>query len=319
MQSISTSQTRRDFIKKIALLGTAPLLAHPISSWAATIPPAGKHALTVLHTNDVHSRLDPFPMDGSKYQGMGGVVARKKIISAIREQHEQVLLLDAGDMVQGTPYYNFFKGEPEMKLMSMMGYDAATLGNHDFDYGMEGLLHQLSFANFPIVNCNYDVQQTPLANAIKPYTIIQKGKLRVGILGVGINPDGLIPDHLCTGIIYQDPIRRANEVADYLHTHKKCDYIICLSHLGYEYQDNKISDLQLARETSHIGMILGGHTHTFLDAPTMVKNRNNKMIFVNQVGWAGLHLGRINIFFDNKKHYDYVSNSTVLTVKETRV
>lgn len=313
------TSSRRSFIKQTALATTSLLLANNIDAFAENEHPTSDISLTFLHTNDVHSRLDPFPMDGSKYQGLGGVVAREKIIRQIRNEVDNVLLLDAGDMFQGTPYFNFFKGEPEMKVMSMLKYDAATLGNHDFDNGIDGLVKQMDHADFPIVNCNYDFAGTALETLIPPYTIIKKGKLKVGILGVGIEPKGLIPDRLCEGIIYNDPIVRANDIADYLKNTKKCDYVICLSHLGFEYKDNKISDKIFAKETENIDMILGGHTHTFLDEPVMVKNRNNQMIIVNQVGWAGINLGRINIYFDNKKHYDYVSKNTVIEVKETRV
>lgn len=318
MQNLSSS-SRRSFIKQTALATTGLLLANNMDVFADNEHHISNIELTVLHTNDVHSRLDPFPMDGSKYQGLGGVVAREKIIRQIRNEVDNVLLLDAGDMFQGTPYFNFFKGEPEMKVMSMLKYDAATLGNHDFDNGIDGLVKQLAHADFPIVNCNYDFAGTALENLIPPYTIIKKGKLKIGILGVGINPKGLIPDKLCEGIIYNDPIERANEVAYFLKINKKCDYVICLSHLGFEYQDNKISDKIFAAETENIGMILGGHTHTFLEQPVMVKNRNKQEVIINQVGWAGINLGRINIYFDNKKHYDYVSKNTVIQVKETRV
>jgi 5'-nucleotidase len=312
------TSSRRSFIKQTALATTGFIFANHFDAIANTEHPTSNIELTVLHTNDVHSRLDPFPMDGSKYQGLGGVVAREKIIRSIRSEVNHLLLLDAGDMFQGTPYFNFFKGEPEMKVMSMLKYDAATLGNHDFDNGIEGLVKQMTHADFPIVNCNYDFKGTALETLIPPYTIIKRGKLKIGILGVGIQPKGLIPDRLCKGIVYNDPIVSANEIANYLKTTKKCDYIICLSHLGFEYKDNKISDKILAKETENIDMILGGHTHTFLEEPLMVKNRNKQEIIINQVGWAGIHLGRINIYFDNKKRYDCISKNTVIEVKETR-
>jgi 5'-nucleotidase len=313
------TSSRRSFIKQATVATTGLLLANNMDVFANIEHQTSNIELTVLHTNDVHSRLDPFPMDGSKYQGLGGVVAREKIIHSVRNEVDNVLLLDAGDMFQGTPYFNFFKGEPEMKVMSMLKYDAATLGNHDFDNGIDGLVKQMDYADFPIVNCNYDFAGTALETLISPYTIIKRGKLKIGILGVGIDPKGLIPDRLCKGIMYNDPIVRANEIANYLKNKKKCDYVVCLSHLGFEYKDNKISDKIFAKETENIDMILGGHTHTFLDEPVMIKNRNQQEIIVNQVGWAGIHLGRINIYFDNKKHYDYVSKNTVIEVKETSV
>lgn len=308
---------RRTFIRQSAL--SAGLLAVgqlPFESFAGK---SRKQELTILHTNDVHSRLDPFPMDGSKYQGMGGVLAREKIISSVREETEQVLLLDSGDIFQGTPYFNSFKGKPEMQVMSMLKYDAATLGNHDFDNGIEGLVNQLVHANFPFVNCNYDFTNTALEHKIEPYSLIKKGKLKVGIFGLGIELQGLVPEKLFGNIKYYNPIEKANEMAYFLKHKKRCDYIICLSHLGFEYKDNKVSDKILAKESENIHLILGGHTHTFLDEPHKTKNRKNQEVIINQVGWAGIMLGRINIYFDNKDDYDYVSNFTVIEVKETRV
>ena len=307
--------SRRSFIKKTAVAGGLISLGQiPFESFAET---NYAQSLTILHTNDVHSRLDPFPMDGSKYQGMGGVLAREKIISKIRDEEEHVLLLDAGDIFQGTPYFNFYKGEPDMKIMSMLGYECATLGNHDFDNGIEGFANQLVHATFPFVNCNYDFSSTILSNVIKPYKIIRKGKLKIGILGVGINFKGLVPDHLCEGIIYNDPIQNANEIAYHLKIKKRCDYVICLSHLGFEYKDNKVSDKVLASASENIDLIIGGHTHTFLDEPHKTKNAKNQEVFVNQVGWAGINIGRINIYFDNKNRHDYVSNFTAISVKQT--
>lgn len=306
---------RRKFIKQTAV--TAGLLATSQFPFDALAEETLKQSLTVLHTNDVHSRLDPFPMDGGKYQGLGGVIARERIISKIRKEEENVLLLDAGDIFQGTPYFNFYKGEPEMKVMSMLGYEAATLGNHDFDNGIEGLANQIVHADFPMVNCNYDFTNTMLEHVIKPYTIIRKGKIKIGIFGVGIELKGLVPDKLFGEIKYHDPIENANEMSYFLKVKKRCDYIICLSHLGFEYKDNKVSDKVLAKETENIHLIIGGHTHTFLDEPHKVKNLKNQEVIVNQVGWAGIKLGRINIYFDNKNGYDYVSNFTAISVKQT--
>jgi 5'-nucleotidase len=307
--------TRRKFLKHTAIAtGLLSLSEFPIEAFAKE---ERKQNLTILHTNDVHSRLDPFPMDGGKYQGMGGVVARERIISKIRNEVEHILLLDAGDIFQGTPYFNFYKGEPEMKVMSMLKYDCATIGNHDFDNGIDGLAKQLEHANFPIVNCNYDFSNTILENVIKPYTIIRKGKLRIGILGVGIELNGLVPDKLFGGIRYGNPIECANKVAQFLKIKKQCDYVICLSHLGFEYKDLKVCDKDLARDSEHLDLILGGHTHTFLEKPLITKNRKNQDIIINQVGWGGINLGRINIYFANKRDADYVSDFSLLEVVKT--
>jgi 5'-nucleotidase len=247
--------------------------------------------LTILHTNDVHSRLDPFPMDGSKYEGMGGVANRKKMIDEIKQSNDNILLLDCGDIFQGTPYFNLYKGEPEIKAMTALGYDAGTIGNHDFDGGIENLATQLVHANFPLVNCNYDFTNTPLENKIPPYIIIKKNGLKIGIIGVGIQLKGLVLEEMYGNTKYNNPVPIANEYAHLLKVKKKCDMVICLSHLGYEYKDDKLSDRTFAPQTKHIDLILGGHTHTFLEQPFITQNNVGKQIIINQVGWAGIQLG----------------------------
>jgi 5'-nucleotidase len=253
------------------------------------------YKLTVLHTNDVHSRLEPFPMDGGVNQGLGGVAARAEIIEKIRREEEHVLLLDAGDIFQGTPYFNFYKGEPEIKAMSSMKYDASTIGNHDFDAGLENLATQLTnHAGFPMLVANYDFTGTPMENKYQPYKIFKKGKIKVGVLGLGIEMAGLVPENLSAGTKYLDPVEKGNETAYKLKKEKNCDLVICLSHLGNSYNGNKVSDKRLATETENIDLIIGGHTHTFLEAPILYKNKKGDEVIVNQVGWAGINLGRLD-------------------------
>src|SRR5687767_2984669 len=184
------------------------------------------HQLTVLHTNDVHSRIEPFPMDGGTNQGLGGVAARAEIIEKIRSEVEHVLLLDAGDIFQGTPYFNIYKGEPEIKAMSGMNYDAATMGNHDFDAGLDGFAVQLKHANFPVIINNYDFTGTPMENRYIPYKVFRKGKLKIGVTGVGIELRGLVADNLFGNTKYLDPIQHANEVAYLLKKTKDCDMVV---------------------------------------------------------------------------------------------
>ncbi len=284
---------RRKFIKNITLGSGAVLLSNSLLAESNTGNRSKR--IVILHTNDTHSNIEPFPANHSKFPGMGGVAKRHTVIQKIRQEEENVLLLDSGDIFQGTPYFNAYHGELEMQLMSTLGYDAATMGNHDFDIGLNGFLNAKKHANFPFLCSNYDFSKTILADEIKPYHVFKKSGIKIGVFGIGIDLKGLVPDDNYAEMIYKDPIDSANTWAQYL-TDLGCDIIIGLSHLGYDYEDKtKISDLVLAKSTSQIHLILGGHTHTFLEKPTLVKNRDNQTVIINQVGWAGINLGRIDI------------------------
>lgn len=295
---------RRSFLSKMGqwaiVAGSTTLLPKWAAAQSFSSEEGRLHKLTILHTNDVHSRIEPFPMDGGRNQGLGGIARRAALIKKIRQEEEQVLLLDAGDMFQGTPYFNYFGGELEMKLMSKMGYDAATLGNHDFDGGMENLHKQFTtHANFSLINCNYNFSDTIMDGQTKPYKVFQKGPIKVGVLGVGIQLAGLVPAPLFEGTQYNDPIAAANKYATILKEEEKCDYVICLSHLGYSYENaDKLSDQYLAAATTNIDLIIGGHTHDFLERPTVAENKNQKPVLITQVGWAGIVLGRLDIYFE---------------------
>jgi 5'-nucleotidase len=288
-------QNRKSFIRNGVVAGLGLLAGDRVVQAAEAFSPL---KLTILHTNDTHSRLDPFPMDGGRNQGLGGVARRAELIQQIREKEEHVLLLDAGDIFQGTPYFNLYKGEPEIRAMSEMNYDACTIGNHDFDAGMENLATQLTqHANFPMIVSNYDFSTTPMEQKTEPYKIFKKGKLKIGVLGVGIELRGLVPDNLYGATKYMDPVQHANEVAATLKS-KGCDMVICLSHLGYQYREgSKISDEILARESYNIDLVIGGHTHTFLNTPVVFPNRNHSDVVVNQVGFGGIILGRMDFGF----------------------
>jgi len=308
-------QNRRTFIKKIALgSAMAGLGSLSLESFAAV----GADKLVILHSNDVHSRVDPFPDNDKKFPGMGGMANKAAIIKKIRAEADNVLLLDAGDIFQGTPYFNFYHGELEMKLMSEMQYDAGTMGNHDFDAGVDGFEKQLVHANFPILVANYDFTGTVLENKIQQYKVFQKKNIKVGVFGLGIELKGLVPEKLYDKIIYLDPVAKAKEMVSILRDQEKCEYIICLSHLGYQYKDDKISDVLLAQQTEGIDLILGGHTHTFLDAPVIYKNLADKEVLINQVGWAGVWLGRVDIFFEKKRTKKWHSGKPVKVSKKTR-
>ncbi len=287
---------RRNFIKNTTASGIA--LWMPIPS---IFEKEQLTKLTILHTNDVHSRIDPFPANSGRMAGLGGAARRYQLIQEIRDQEEQVILLDSGDMFQGTPYFNYFQGELEIKLMEQMKYDAATIGNHDFDGGADGLVKQMRQASFPLINCNYTIEHEGLHQITKPYRIIQKGPIKIGVLGVGIELDGLVPEKLIANTRYNDPIKAAQPVATFLKEEEKCDLVICLSHLGYQYRNEKVSDLVLAKSTRDIDLILGGHTHNFLEKPAIQSNIDGQPVIINQVGWGGVWMGRFDLLFEKNK------------------
>ena len=270
--------------------------------------------LTILHTNDTHSHI--FPVNNGKYKGFGGMAQRAQLIKDIRKDNRNVLLLDAGDIFQGTPYFNFFGGEVEYKLMSRMKYDAVTLGNHDFDNGIEGLNKQLKHASFDFINSNYDFNNTVLKNKIKKYRVFVKDNIRIGVFGLGIELEGLVPEKLYDGIVYKDPIRNANYYSSLLKDKEKCNLVVCLSHLGLKYDTNKISDIEIAKKTKNIDVIIGGHTHTFLEKPILIKNKINKDVLINQVGWAGINLGRIDFIFRQNSVKTKDLNSSIFVKKK---
>lgn len=272
--------------------------------------------ITVLHTNDVHSRIDPFPMDGSRNAGQGGAARRMALIEQIRKEEPNVLLLDAGDIYQGTPYFNYFKGELEFKLMSAMKYDAATLGNHDFDATIDQLAANMPLANFPFIVSNYDFSDTPMNGLSQPYKVINKAGVKIGLLSACIELEGLVPKAWYKETRYLDPLSHANKYAKLLKEEAKCDYVICLSHLGYQYRDEKISDVKLASLSKNIDLIIGGHTHTFMREPRIIKNAEGKPVFIHQAGWGGILLGRVDLYVERNRKNICVT-CTNLPVGET--
>ena len=308
--------TRKEFLYNNMLVAGGLITGKSLIS--EIITDQKNYKLTVLHTNDVHSRLDPFPMDGGVNQGLGGVAARAEIIEKIRREEEHVLLFDAGDIFQGTPYFNFYKGEPEIKAMSLMKYDATAIGNHDFDAGLDNLATQLTNnATFPMLVANYDFSGTPMEYNYQPYKIFKKGKIKAGVFGVGIEMAGLVSEKLSGSTKYLDPVQKGNEVANTLKKEKNCDLVICLSHLGNAYSDNKVSDKRLATETENIDLIIGGHTHTFLQAPILYKNKKGEDVLVNQVGWAGINLGRLDFDFTKISDKKLSKASSITVTKKT--
>ena len=304
------ASNRRQFLK---FLGTAAVIGSVAPKALANS--AGKNtSLTILHTNDVHSRLDPFPMDGSRNAGKGGVARRATLVQKIRQENPHVLLFDAGDIFQGTPYFNLYKGEPEILAMNRLGYDAGTIGNHDFDGGIDNMVTQFGKAKFPLLIANYDFKNTVLDGRTKPWQVFEKDGIRVGVFGLGIQPEGLIPKDAYRETKYLDPVEMGNDTAAKLRSDESCDYVICLSHLGYKYDNEpQVSDVVLASKTRNIDLIIGGHTHTFLDAPVVANNLDGQPIWINQVGFAGINLGRIDLTFERGKAT--LNNGTSLEVK----
>ena len=286
---------RRQFLIR-SLAASASVAVSPLILSSCQSGLNGKR-LTILHNNDMHSQIDPFKE--GRYEGLGGMAARATAIQKIRSEEDNVLLLDVGDVFQGTPYFNMFGGELELKLMSEMGYDATTLGNHEFDNGLDGLKSAMEFANFPYLTANYDLSKTNIAGKVQPYKLFHKGGMKIGVFGLGVKLDGLVNPVNYGQLVYQDPIATAKEMVQELKA-KNCDLIICLSHMGYDYGETRASDKKLAREVSEIDIILGGHSHTFMPEPLLLTNNDGFTTTINQVGWAGINLGRIDVEFTEK-------------------
>lgn len=302
---------RSQFLKSIGG-GTLALTLAPnllLAENFGIVDPSSEYKLTILHTNDQHSRIEPFDASYTRNPNQGGFARRAALIEKIRKEDKNILLLDSGDTFQGTPYFNFFGGELEFKLMSMMGYDASTMGNHDFDNGLAGFKKVQPQAKFAFICSNYDFTNTILDGVTIPYKIFNKNGIKVGIFGVGIELAGLVGKKDYGETIYRDPVEIAQHYSEFLRNDKKCDLVICLSHIGFDYRDNpeKISDKILAAKTDGIDLILGGHTHTFLSEPKSFLNRKGKNVLVNQVGWAGLLLGKIDFYFDKNKDIKNIS------------
>lgn len=301
-------QNRRDFLKYF--VGTSAVLAGFPALSKDVLKSKDLAHLTILYTNDVHSRIEPFSANDPKFAGMGGFARRAAVIEEIKKENDNILLLDAGDIFQGTPYFNIFHGELEYKLMSMMQYDATTLGNHDFDLGIDNLVTQMPNANFSFINCNYNFSNTNLNKKIAPYKVFIKKGIKIGVLGYGIELEGLVDKKMYGDTMYQNPLQIANATAKLLKYDLGCDYVIALSHLGYEFADKKISDKNMAPLTENIDLIIGGHTHTFLEHPVKIANLVGKEVFVTQVGWAGIWLGKLDVYFSyNKKKTSHNSDN----------
>ena len=303
-----TMQNRRDFLR---LLGAGAAGTFAIGTPLSVFGADELVKLTILHTNDFHSHIDPFEKDVPRNAGEGGMARRAALISQVRAETRNVLLFDAGDIYQGTPYFNYFNGKFDFELMTMMGYDAATLGNHEFDNGLEGIKSQLKYAGFPFICANYDFSETILAGMTIPYKIFKKGGIKVGVYGLGVELQGLVGEKNYGKTRYLDPLETALKMEKILLDEHHTDLIICLSHLGYSYKEDKISDKVLAAKTLHTDFIIGGHTHTFLQKPDLIKNLSGKDVVVNQVGFGGLILGQVDFYFSKEKRHKGHHSSSI--------
>lgn len=291
---------RRDFLTNTA--ATSALISLGSLGLNSCSSLNSRH-ITILHTNDVHSHIDPFPSSHSSYANLGGVARRATLVDNIRNENPNTLLFDAGDIFQGTPYFNFYGGELEFKLMSKLNYDAATIGNHDFDNGVDGLLAQVPHAKFELLSANYDFTNTVMEGFVKPYKIYAVDGIKIGVYGIGIALDGLVTKRLYKETQYLNPFEIALDMERKLKEEENCDLIVCLSHLGYDYdRPERPSDTKLAQSTYYTNLIIGGHTHTFLDKPDVRINKNGDSVLVNQVGAFGINLGRIDFYFDGQKN-----------------
>jgi len=251
--------------------------------------------LVILHTSDTHSRIEPIdPHAADRYAGMGGVVRRATFLKDFRAGNPYVLLFDCGDISQGTPYYNLFQGEVEVKMMNLMGYDAMTIGNHEFDFGLDNMARLFRMADFPVVCANYDVTGTVLEGLVKPYVVLNRGGMKIGVFGLSPKMEGLVQADKCEGVVYNDPIAAAQEVTDRLRAQEGCDVVICLSHLGFRIK-NEVCDEKLAAETKGIDVILGGHSHTFMEKPAFYLNAEGKSIPVLHTGKSGIFVGELDL------------------------
>lgn len=252
-----------------------------------------KVRIVILHTNDTHSQVEPTDINEARNANMGGYARRMGVIDSIRAAEKHVLLFDAGDYWQGTPYFNFYNGRIEIEAMNRMQYDAATIGNHEFDNGVDTMIAVLREARFPLVVSNYVVENKELRKMLRPFQIIERGGLKIGVFGLGVQPEGLILDTNYKGVKYIDAAKSGRETSDYLRKVKNCDLVICLSHNGYE------TDLEIARNSSNIDIIIGGHSHTMLENHT-APNADGRPIIIAQVGKSALYLGKIELEFEKK-------------------
>lgn len=258
-----------------------------------------QQTLTILHTNDTHSQVEPLPITDHRNPNMGGYARRMGVVREERKCDPNLLLVDAGDFSQGTPFFNFFHGRVEVEAMNRMGYDAVTLGNHEFDNGLDTLAAVLKGAQFAVVCANYDVTGTPLEGIVKPYTIVEKGGVRVGIFGLGVNPNDLIAQKNFAPVRYLEPLPVMQEMGELLREKEQCDVVVCLSHLGTD-NGNGVADTILVTQTRYVDVVIGGHTHQVYDGKRML-NADGKEVVLSQAGKSGGRVGKMVLHLEDDK------------------
>lgn len=265
-----------------------------------TAAPKGKQLL-ILHTNDTHSCVIPLNpnLADTMLAGRGGFLRRAAMIDQMRKEDKELLLLDSGDFSQGSPYYTMFKGDVETELMNIMGYDAATIGNHEFDFGLDNMARLFKKVNFPIVCANYDFTGTVVEGLVKTYVVIKRKGVKIGIFGLSPKLEGLVMASTCAGVKYLDPIKTANDIADKLKNEEKCDVVICLSHLGWD--EAGLNDMEMMAKTRNIDLVLGGHSHSYFQKLNYVRNLDGKEIPNDQNGKHGIFVGKITLNLEKGK------------------
>ena len=290
---------RKKFLQNAAILGTGIGLGGVIPYTG--VAGASRHRVTILHTNDTHARIEPFPDSAPNYAGMGGVGRRAALIKKLRTENPDTLLLDAGDVFQGTPYFNKYDGALDFEVMTKMGYDATTIGNHEFDNGVAGFENVMDKAGFSFVSSNYDFGTTRMGLRVKNFILRQVAGVKIGIFGIGVSFDNLVLPHLHKGVRYLDPVEVSADMVEHLKGYHGCDMVICLSHIGYRYSDGRVSDRVVAEQVDGIDLILGGHTHTFMREPELFEKTDGSRTWISQVGFAGIVLGKMDFYFDRNR------------------
>lgn len=257
--------------------------------------------LRIVHTNDTHSCIVPISpnLSDTAQADKGGFIRRAALIRGCRMEDRDLLLFDSGDFSQGSAYYNLYKGEVEVSLMNEMKYDAATIGNHEFDFGLENMARIFRMADFPIVCANYHVEGTVLEGLVKPYIILERKGVKIGVFGLGTQLEGMVSAENYKGVTYEDPIAAANRVAAYLKKEAHCDLIVCLSHLGWDIDG--IDDTELVPSTHYIDVVLGGHSHTYFENPIVMRDADGKNVYCNQMGKNGRYVGTLQLEMETVK------------------